>query len=310
MALKFRKKVILAKIETTYGTDSSPTGADNAMLVGDVSITPFDSDTIERGTVQPFLGSRQQLHVATRVMLEFNVEIAGAGAAGDVPKYGPLLRACGLSETVTASTKVDYAPVSASEESVTVHFHQDGQKHALVGCRGTFTMTLNAKNIPVFRFRMMGLYVAPATAADPTPTLTGFQVPKHVSTVNTPTLSLHSFAGKISAFSMDHGNSVIHRELVNESSIQITDRRVSGSIAMEAPVLSTKNWFTIAKAETLGALALVHGTVAGNIVEIAAANVQIIEPNYTEEDAVVMVQMGLNFTPSGSGNNEYLLTVK
>lgn len=310
MALKFRKKIILAKIETTYGVDASPTGGANAMLVGNVDFTPLDADTIERGTVQPNLGARQRLHVGVRARIQFDVEIAGSGALGTVPGYGPLLRACGLSETVTASTKVEYAPVSANEESVTIHFFGDGQKHALLGCRGSVSLTFNKQAIPVYRFSFTGLYAAPATAADPSPTLTAFQLPKHVSTANTPTLSLHSFAGKVSQFSLDQGNNVIHRALVNEESIQITDRRVGGSLLIEAPVLSTKDFFAIARAETLGALSVIHGTVAGNIVELAASNVQVLQPGYTEEDGVVMLNMGLNFVASAAGNDDFLLTIR
>lgn len=310
MSLKWRKKIILAKIEGTYGTDPTPTGAANAILVGNVDVTPFDADTIERATVQQTLGARQRLHVGVRVRLQFDVEVAGSTGLGVAPAYGPLLRACGLSETITAATKVDYAPVSANEESVTIYFHQDGQKHVVVGCRGTFQVTLNKQSIPVYRFNFTGLYAAPSTAADPTPTFTAFQVPKHVSTVNTPTLSIHGFAGKVSQFSMDMGNSVIHRALVNEESIQITDRSASGSMLIEAPVLSTKDFFAIARAETLGALSVIHGTVAGNIVEIAATRAQLIQPNYSEEDGVVMLQMGLNLVPSGTGNDEFLLTVR
>ena len=43
--LSARKKLILLKTETTYGTDASP-GATNAMLASNVSITPLEAETV------------------------------------------------------------------------------------------------------------------------------------------------------------------------------------------------------------------------------------------------------------------------
>jgi hypothetical protein len=57
MSLRFRKKVLLAKIETTYGTDATPTGAANAMLASNISIQPMEGSDAERGHDQPFLGN-------------------------------------------------------------------------------------------------------------------------------------------------------------------------------------------------------------------------------------------------------------
>ena len=44
MAARYvRNSAILAKVEGTYGTDSTPTGAANAVLVSNLSINPLDA---------------------------------------------------------------------------------------------------------------------------------------------------------------------------------------------------------------------------------------------------------------------------
>lgn len=304
-----RKKVLLAKIEGTYATDSTPTGSSNAILVANLVATPFEAEQVQRETVQPYLGARGIFHVGQRVRLEFDVEMAGAGTAGDAPGYGPLLRACGFAETLNASTSAVYDPVSESFESVTMHFHQDGSKHALVGCRGNVDCRMTVKQIPVFHFTMVGLYVAPAAATDPTPTLSAFQTPLSVSNDNTPTFSLHSHSGKLMSVNLDTGNQVVHRELVGEESVRITDRQASGQIVIEAPALGTKNFFTAAAAETQAALQVVHGGTAGNIVQLDAPKVQLLSPQYTDSDGVVMLQMGMALVPD-SGDDELSITIK
>jgi len=308
--MKWRKKVLLAKVETTYGTDASPTGANNAMLAANVEITPLQAEQVQRETVQDYLGSRAAFHVGKHVALEFDVEMAGSGAAGTAPAYGALLRACGWSETVTAIVDTQYDPVSENEDSATIHFHMDGSKHALVGCRGTVELRLAAKAIPVYHFSLLGMYVAPTAATDPTPTLTSFQTPLTVGNVNTPTFSLHSYSGKLQELTLTQGNEVVHRELVGSESIQITDRAMTGSITIEAPPLGTKDYFAAASAGTQAALQVVHGTSAGNIVQLDAPNVQLLSPRYAESDGVVMLEMDLNLVPGSSGDDELKITVK
>ena len=97
-----RKRLIRVKLETTYGTDSSPAGSD-ALLVRDLNITPVQSEMVSRDLVRPYLGASEQLLANTRVECTFQVELAGSGTAGTAPKFGAVLRACGMSETVTAS---------------------------------------------------------------------------------------------------------------------------------------------------------------------------------------------------------------
>ena len=52
MALLTRKRLILVKKETTYGTDSSPLGTD-ALLVRNLDITPIEADLVSRDLIRP-----------------------------------------------------------------------------------------------------------------------------------------------------------------------------------------------------------------------------------------------------------------
>lgn len=309
MALKFRKKIILAKIETTYGTDATPTGAANAILCRNVEIRPLEGETESRDLVRSNIGAQQVIHVGTRVGITFEVEAAGAGAAGTAPAYGPLLRACAMSETISAGTSAVYNPIDSAEEAVTLYFFIDGQKHAMTGVRGDWALTAEAKKIPFYRFTLVGLWVDPASVANPTPTFTAFQTANHVSKANTPTFTLHGLAAKLQKLEVTGGVKAVYRNLVGVEEVAIADRDGSGNCLIEAPVLSSKNFFTIAKADTLGALQLVHGTAAGAIVQFDAANVQVDNPRYGEQDSIAMLQMDLRFVATAA-NNDYSITVK
>ena len=308
MPLLGRKKIVLAKIETTYGTDATPTGAANAILVRNLNLTPQESDFADRNLIRPYLGRSQQIPAGIRAVLEFEVELAGSGAAGTAPGWGVLMRACGHSETVAAGVSVTYAPISASFESATIYFNVDGVLHKLTGSRGTMSLQMQVKQLPVFKFTITGIYNTVTDTAAPTPTYTIFQTPLPVTNVNTTPFTLHGYSAVMSELSMDVSAQIVHRTLVGGSEqVLYTDRQPQGSITIEATTVAAKDWWTAAKNSTTGALAITHGTAAGNKVAIAAPNVQLTKPTYTDLDGIQMLQMGMNLMPGSSGNDEYTI---
>lgn len=307
MPIYDRKQALLAKIETTYGVDPTPTGLANAVLVRNLNLTPMQLESEARGLKLPYLGNDEDIVNSFYGMLDYEVEIAGAGAAGTAPKYGVLLRGCGMAEVITPGVRVVYTPVSSGFESLTQYFYQDGVLHRFFGSRGDVEMTLNAKSIPVFKFKFMGLFQPVIDAALPTPTF-GQVKPVAVNKVNT-TFSIHAVSTPMTQLSLGLKNDVKYRNLVGYEGVDLIDRAPDGSSEFEATLMATKNWFNVARDQTLDALQIVHGTAAGNIVEIDAAKVQITEPTYAENDGITMLSCGLKLMPT-AGNDEISIEVR
>lgn len=305
MALLTRKRLLLAKAESTYGTDSSPAGTD-AILVRELEITPLQSDTVERELVRPYLGAAQTLLANTRVEITFQVELAGSGTAGTAPAYGSILKACGFSETVVSSTSVTYAPVSSSFSSVSIYYNVDGVRHKLTGCRGTFTLNGTVGEIPYIEFTMTGIYNAPTDTALPSATYSNQAVPLVFKNGNTTSFELLSYAGCLQSVELDLGNEVAYRELVGcTKEVLITDRKVTGTVMIEAVALATKNYFTAALSDSsLGNLQFTHGTTGGNIVTVSSSTIDVGDVSYDDQDGITMLSVPVVAVPSGSGNNE------
>jgi Phage tail tube protein len=306
-----RLTAALAKIETVYGTDPIPTGAANALLLHNVQLTPIESDYANRDLIRPFLGRSEEIPVSIHAMLEFDIELAGAGAAGTVPAYGPLLRACGFSETVSAGVSVVYAPVSVGQESVTLYYNNDGRLHKLTGARGSVSLELNAKSLPYYKFKFQGLYSIPTDTAMPVTTFAAWQKPVPVNNVNTTNFSLLGFnAAVMASFSVDIANSLAFRSLVGVSEkVIITDRAPAGKITLEDTLVAAKDWWTAIKNATTGAMSVTHGAVAGNKVKIDSPAAQLTKPSLTESDGISMVSFDMNFVPGNTGNDELTITV-
>lgn len=301
------KRAILAKIESAYGTDPTPTGASDAMYVYDPKITPMELVVAERNPARPFFGQDTSIVGGTPVKVEFSFPLAGGGAAGTAPGYGVIKRACGMSQTISAAVDVTYALVSSSFESMTLYANLDGVNHKVTGLRGSITEEFNHGEIPLAKFSGIGLYNAPTDTALPTLTFGAtWAKPLIVNKVNTTPVTLHGTAIVMSKLSIQVANELSWKDYPNGTEeVRFTGRpKVTGSITIQADTVAAKDWFGIAKAGTTGAFTLTHGTAAGNKVKRDAATVQLFNPSYEEEDGVQMLKMDLGFFPTSAGNDE------
>jgi hypothetical protein len=311
--LLFRKLAVLAKIETVYGTDSVPTGAANAMLVRNVQINPLSVEAQSRDLQRPFLGNSEDIVGAFYGSMSFEVEASGAGAAGTAPKYGVLLRGCGLAQVISAGVSVTYTPVSSAFESLSMYFNLDGVLHKFTGVRGSVSFRGTNREATLWSFAFTGLFQPVVDVPLPTVDYTGFIRPLALNTANTPTFALHGVSGAnavLRSISIDLANQVNYRNLVNSELVQILDRKPVGTIEMEATNMATKNWWNVVRDSTTGAMQLVHGTVAGNIVEITAPAVQITAPTYSDFEGAAMMSGGLKLQPTSAGNDELAIIVR
>lgn len=308
--LKFKRKVVLFKIEGTYGTDPTPAAADNALLVRNLTVAPLKLAYEDRSVVRPYFSNEGKIVTGKWSEISFEIEMQGAGGAvDDVAKYGPVLRACGLAQTVNAGVSVQYDPISTAEESATIYFQIDGRQHKMQGLRGSkFGMSVSAGKIPVFQFTFIGLHITPTDASLVSPTLSGFKVPLAVNNANTTPFTLHTFAGKFRDFTFDMGLEAPYRNLIGSESVSVLGRKPTGKISLESELVATKDWWTIVKAGTTGALTITHGTANGSKVKIDAPAVQLTEPeDPTDDGGVGLASFALDFQPS-SGNDEIRIT--
>lgn len=304
----WRRKAMLAKLETVYGTDAVPTPGANAIEARNVSLTPLEMDAIEDDVIQTYLGNSPEIVTASRVKLAYDVALQGSGTAGTPPAIGPLLRGCGLAEVITVDVKVDYSPVSSGHEALSQYMYIDGVLHKLLGVRGNVSFGFTPKQLAKARFEWIGLFQTVADAALPTPTMTSWKKANPVTNSLTSGFSLHGFATALYDLNIGLGNQVIHRDdIVGLEDVQIPDRKPSGKVVIQAPKIADHDYFTASRNVTLDALALTHGTAAGYRVKVAAPKVQVKSPSYGERNGIATLEMDLRLNPS-AGDDELVLT--
>ena len=182
-----------------------------------------------------------------------------------------MLRACAMTEDITASTSVGYQPESdpALHESGTIYYYQDGIRYDLLGCRGNVSFNFETGAIPKMSFTFTGHLVGPADQALVSPVVLSL-VPEALKLVP---FTIGAFAAKINAISTDLSNTLAMPPDMAASDgfgeIQITARDVNGSYDPEAELLATDNPHLdfvngVAQAISIGPI----GATPGNIIDV------------------------------------------
>lgn len=306
-----RKTWLLAKVESTEGTDPTPVGGSNAIQVSNVELNAIESDNVQAEAFQGFIGNstRGTILANKRVSVSFSTELSGSGAAGTAPAYGPLLKSAGLSETVASSTSVTYAPVSTSFSSCTIYCFYDGTRHKITGARGTVTFNMVAGQFATADFQFIGTYNAPdATAMSGTWTLANQAAALEVNNTNVTTATFHGATSqRIESFDLALNNELTYKETASSKQTLIVNRAPGGTAVIEAPAIGTTDYFGKAVAVATGATDIILGASAGNIVRLKADQTDITGVTYGDTNGVRSLNIPYLALPTTAGNNEISL---
>ncbi|MCV2359631.1 hypothetical protein LNV08_11690 [Paucibacter sp. TC2R-5] len=317
MARYIRNTVILAKVEVTPGTDAAPTGAADAVLISDMSITPLDAKNIDRALTRGYFGGAEQLTGPASVKCAFTVELAGSGTAATAPAWGDLLIGCAMAEALLATpNRVEYTPVSTLLKTLTIYYHLDGVLHKLLGAMGTCSLSAKVGERPVLKFEFIGLDGGVSAVANASPTMTPWKTPPAMTKANVvditlgATYSLGAIASGViypsTGLEIQFGNQVSYTPLLSSERVDITDRAMTGHVDLDLTAAQAVTFMATVKANTTQSLALTIGLAAGNKIILHAPAVQLISPTTVELNGSALCGYDLRLVPSagGAGNDE------
>jgi hypothetical protein len=294
MARLTRKTVILAKIETTAGTDAVPTGAANAIQVMDQTITPLEANNVDLNILLPYFGGSPQLVGTAYKKVSFSTLIAGSGTAATPPAWGALLQACGMAEAtgLTAPNRVEYLPVTDILKTATIYYFDDGVLHKLVGAFGNVKLSAKVGEAPKWMYDFIGIDGGDTAVANPTAVLTAWKVPVAITKANVTDIQLGcTYAtGALSGgtpynstgLTLDFGNKIDFVPMLTTEEVVLTERKVTGTVSLELTAAQEVAFMATVKANTLQGMGFVIGTATGNKIMIHKPSVQLI--NHKKED--------------------------
>lgn len=306
-----RKTVILAKIESNYGVDPTPTVSANALLVKDVDLK-INGETLERDFIRSSLSGLQFVRGVKDCDVSFKTELKGTGTRGVLPAFGwegTLFRACGMSETVSAATSITYVPVSTAFESVTLYVYKDGIFHKITGARGSFKILLEVGKYGEVQWTFKGLYNATVDGSPAAQTFSGI--------IPTPVLSagitVGAYAAVATKMELDIGHSLALRKSINAASgvveAIITGRNAVGSFDPDTVTEATHTFWANWAAATAIALNIGPiGATSGNIIQITAPKLQYKDITYGDDNGVLKYQVPFELAMN-AGDDELSIVI-
>lgn len=300
------QKIIVFDLEAGYGNDAEPDGAD-AVLSMNGALMPMEGTDVPLEYDRPYMGADPTLAAELHAKVTFEVALQGSGTAGTPPAFGKLLRACATSEVISAGTSVTYAPVTSQHESGTMYFYLGETKHALLGARGTFKLSIMAQAVPKLVFEFTGLWVQPEEDTRPAVDTSAWKDPVLCTTANT-SFSIGATSLVLRQAELDIANSVETRFLIGEESIPITAKAEAFACTVVAVPVSDFDPYFEAQTSGKSNITLTHGTSVGLTASLAipAAQAQRVQGL---ENAQNITEWPLRYLPQPvNGNDQWTLT--
>lgn len=181
MSLLTRKRAILAKIESTYGVDPTPTATLDALLMSNLTVSPMEMTLAQRNNIKAYMGNNPSVLAAIYAKVSFDIEMAGSGTAGVPPAYDELFRGCGLSAT-TLAAPVTGSATAGSALAMTLAAGASAVDGAYVGLTINLTTGTGAGQSAVIASYVGATKVATFTAplATAAAAATGYTIPAQV----------------------------------------------------------------------------------------------------------------------------------
>jgi hypothetical protein len=236
--------------------------------------------------------------------------LALPGGAAIVPTVGTAL-AVGDSWTIALGAALTrYTPVSDDFEAGSIYFFKDGILYRQRGTRGNATLSFMEKDVPKISFDTKGLWERPLDQSPPTPAPAGFTKGLVLSKDNTPVASLFGVDIVLTSLEVNLGNSFEYKDRPNQAEVILARPGTTASIKFRYPKLADWDVEMAAHDDLTGALRIVHGTAAGNVVDLSALRVQITEPKQEQDGEEVACSATLTLLPSDAGNDDFTLTAR
>ena len=314
-----KNTLVTAKVQTTPGVDAAPTGAANAVLMSEGSITPLDAQAIDRSLIRGYFGGSEQLVGPASVKLTYAVELAGSGVAGTAPAWGQLLQGCAVAEGLLASpARVEYTPVSTSLKMLTQYYYDDGALHKLLDSMGNCTLSAKVGERPMLRFEWTGLDGGIAVVPNATGVFTPWKKPVAMTKANVIDITLGGTyaAGALSGgtvynstgLELNFGNVVNFSAMLSTETVDISDRQSTATLELELTATQEVAMMASVKANETQALGFTIGTAAGNKVLVFAPAAQLTNPRKSELNGKRLIGFDVRLVPV-NGNDEWRIVV-
>lgn len=297
-----RRRILVAKIETTVGTAISVSGSDGAFNIyeptmeEDISFEELNQEgTFENLPAAPGCSG---------AICKFKTDLIGGASP---PAWATtFLPACAWVNSGGTYSKVASPPGANGVKTLTIGLFEDGLFKSMRGSMGKWQIVLRNGKPTMVEFEFKGIWITPSDVAMPSVTL---PTTKPLKFVNSGLLVGGSWTPRVSEMTLDSGNDLQYREDSIDPSgyacALVGDTKTVGKFNPEATLVANNDVHGQLLAGTQLALALSLGTT-GNQVSIAAPKMQYKKAGPGARNKVKIDEIDLQFNANSPAGGDAL----
>jgi hypothetical protein len=319
--------LLVAKIETTEGTDATPVPATDAIQLinwfdpsGDATIQKQRDKAIVGNSFQglPPLKPTGYLGTWSSLFYARGSRSTTAFSSSNLPDLDPYYLSSGLASTLVTtggSESVTYKPASVSLKSITEKFYVDGKLRSLLAAKTDLSFSLEAGGPLEVTAARTGLYQQDSDVALPAGAVFGTADPAIADT--TITFTINSFtAGVFRKFTWGTGNKIessrgsLNAATGGLTAPKIRDRTIPFTVTLEEELVATADFEGWRKNNTTLAISWTLGTVQYNKHLFNAPNARIEKVQVADDNGTqVITASGHLWDSAPAANDAFSLKV-
>jgi hypothetical protein len=318
------KDLVLFKLETTYGLDSSPSEANsgNAIKLTEPPKIDVTQEFLEqnggdgtRGFTTP-IGTVRPTGVTFRSYVTgFSNSSPASYTASVKPPLADVFRACGMFETFITSNaagnpEYQYNPSAAvdSDASATIVVNIDGIDTRMVGARGNCNLILSAAAPIIAEFTFRGQLTTEAQTIRGQATVHQVIPPRWI---DSGSIIVDSYRALMENFNLNTNNTILEERASQAASgsgiarILITDRAPGGSL--DPDISNTTSFDVLGKwrSSSLATVQINVGLNQGNRVTINVSASVYKRLGWGDKSGLAIFNLDYQAYKQGTGNNEW-----
>lgn len=313
----FRRRGMTAKAETTEGTDSVPTVADNGIIIMDGSLTT-ETQIYERAVDKTFLGHDPFVTGTKSATVQGTIDLVPPATPGQTltgnSHVEALLLPCAHAVTKNAGAKTTtYTPISNAIPSASIYWYHADTRIKILGSRGVLSgLMMEIGQACRATVAMTGRYDTVDEVALPTITVPTINpVPLRHSNSEAHITSPHDGTPLLvwaKMLSVDTGLEVGTTEYTSERFTRHRDRRATFTMRIARTDLDDFNPWAVRDANTIirCTLRVYEDADPGLYTELSVRG-QIEGVQDVDIDGDRGIEITGRCIPSSAGNDEYYL---
>lgn len=312
--------LLLAKIETTEGTDAAPVAATDAIQLiepfeptGEMSLQRMrDKALVGVGFqgIPPTKGTGFITNWPSKFYLRGSRNTTAFSAA-NLPDTDPYMMAAGCAGTLVVtggSESITYKPAASGLKSITEYYYVDGKLRKHLAAKADITMSVEAGYPIELAVKRIGLYQADTDVAIPASPAFGTADPPIADA--SIAFTIGGFATAIARkFTMSFGNRIEQRPSLNATTgglsfPKIRDRAIGWTLLLEEELVGTIDMEGWRRSNTGLAVSFLQGAIQYNKAQFNAPNARVEKIKVQDSGGTQMLLLEGHLYDSAPGLND------